>query len=70
MRQLGVLYAQTDDISLCKVGWKYKVDTNMAKYDSYDIFDIYFYNIPDSSIIITSVTSMANLTKSHKNFVV
>ena len=43
---------------------------NVAKCISYDNTDIHFHNMQDSAIIILCVTSMTNVRKSNRNFVV
>ena len=43
---------------------------NVVKSISYDNTDIHCHNMPDSAIIILCVTSLTNVRKSNRNFVV
>ena len=45
-------------------------DRSVAKCVSYDNTDVSFHNMQDSAIIISCVTSLANVRKSNRNFVV
>ena len=70
MHELDMIHGQTKGNFECVLLQNFCIDGRRVKFGICVLLDIDFHNLSDLITLILSVTSMTNVRKSNKNFVV